>query len=219
MRWQELVKRYLLFLFSLFLLGLGIAFAKTANLGISPVSSVSNVLSMSPTFDFFTIGTWLFLWNTLLTIGQIIILRKNFQLIQLMQIPLSLCLGWFTDLGMWILSPLTPEQYSYPILLAMVFICVLLLALSVALGVTANVVLNAGEGFVKAVADTWHFKFGNVKVIFDVVNVALAAGLSLLLLGRIEGIREGTVICAVCTGFVVKFLAPKVKPIEKFLSR
>ncbi len=219
MKWQELVKRYLLFLLSLFIMGLSIAFAKTADLGISPVSSVANVLSISPPLRFFSIGTWLFLWNLLLILGQILILRKKFAPIQLMQIPLSLCLGWFTDLGVWLLSPLTPEQYPYPILLGMVFLCVLLLALSIALGVTANVVLNAGEGFVKAIADTYGFPFGNVKILFDIIVVAAAVGLSLLLLGRVEGVREGTVICAVCTGFAVKLFIPIIKPLEKFLSR
>lgn len=98
----EIAKRYVLFMISLFFSALGVAFTKHGELGVSPISSVANVMSYK--FDFFSLGTWLIIWNCFLIIGQIVILRKNFQLIQLLQIPLSFLFGWFTDLGMWIVS-------------------------------------------------------------------------------------------------------------------
>lgn len=39
-------------------------------------------------------------------------------------------------------------------------------ALGVTLSVIANVVLNSGEGFVKAISDKLHLKFGNVKIAY-----------------------------------------------------
>lgn len=45
-------------------------------------------------------GSWLIIWNCVLIIGQIAVLRKKFQPIQLLQIPLSVLFGCFTDLGM-----------------------------------------------------------------------------------------------------------------------
>ena len=41
----ELAKRYLLFIISLFFAALGVAFTKHGELGVSPISSVANVLS------------------------------------------------------------------------------------------------------------------------------------------------------------------------------
>ena len=35
--------------------------------------------------------------------------------------------------------------------------------------VTADVILNSGEAFVKAIADTYRKEFGNVKIAFDVI--------------------------------------------------
>ena len=87
----EIAKRYVLFMISLFFSALGVAFTKHGELGVSPISSVANVMSYK--FDFFSLGTWLIIWNCFLIIGQIVILRKNFQLIQLLQIPLSFLVG------------------------------------------------------------------------------------------------------------------------------
>ena len=45
MRKTEIIKRYILFIISLFFSALGVAFTKHAELGVSPISSVANVLS------------------------------------------------------------------------------------------------------------------------------------------------------------------------------
>ena len=220
----EVLLRYIVFIFSLFVLGLGIAVAKRADWGISPVTSFPNVLSLVPATDFLTVGQWLFLWNSLFTVGQIVILRKKFQWIQLLQIPLALTLGWFTDLWVGLLGRLPLEsianQYvAYGIKLMLIFCSVFLLALAVCLSVTANVVMNSGEAFVKAISDTWGFKLGTVKTIFDLSCVTIAVAASLILLRTVAGVGVGTVICAVCTGFVVKWLMPLIKPLDKQLSR
>ena len=219
----EIALRYLLFIFSLFILGLGIAVAKRAAWGISPVTSFPNVLSLAPATDFFSVGTWLFIWNTLFTFAQIAILRKKFQWIQLLQIPLSLTLGYFTDL--WVkltqyipLESITNQYATYGAKLALIGVSVFLLAVSVCLSVTANVVMNSGDALVKAIADTWGFKLGNVKTAFDLFCVTVAVSTSLIMLHKLAGVGLGTVICAVCTGFVVKWLLPYIKPLDQLLS-
>ena len=75
MKKKELLKRYILLTLGLFLSALGVAFTKHGELGVSPTSSVANVLSYK--FTFFTLGTWLIVWNCVLIVGQILILRKN----------------------------------------------------------------------------------------------------------------------------------------------
>ena len=220
----EVFLRYLVFIFSLFVLGLAIAVANRAAWGISPVTSFPKVLSVIPATDFLTVGEWLFIWKSLFTVGQIVILRKNFQWIQLLQIPLSLTLGWFTDLWVGLLEKLPLESITnsyatYGAKVALILVSVFLLALAVCLSVTANVVMNSGEAFVKAISDTWHFKLGNVKMAFDLSCVTIATVTSLVILQRLEGIGIGTVICAVFTGFVVKWLLPMLKPLDRGLSR
>lgn len=81
----------------------------------------------------------------------------------------------------------------------------------------ANVIMNSGEAFVKAVSDKIHKNFGNVKIGFDVMCVVISVALSLLFFrGKIVGTREGTIICALLTGVVVKFFTSVMKePLEE----
>lgn len=212
----EITKRYILFIISLFFSALGIAFIKHGELGVSPISSAANVMSFK--FPALSLGTWLIIWNCVLIVGQIIILRKKFQPIQLLQVPLSFLFGWFTDLGMWIASAIPADLY--PLRLAMVVIGVVILGFGVSLSVIANVIMNSGEAFVKAVADMIDKEFGNVKIAFDISCVIFALILSLIFFNfTIVGTREGTVISALFTGVVVKFFNRKLaKPLNAVLE-
>lgn len=204
----EIAKRYVLFVISLFFAALGVAFTKHGELGVSPVSSVANIMSYR--FSSISLGTWLIIWNCVLIVGQIFILRKKFQLIQLLQIPLSFLFGWFTDLGMWIVSFIPVNSYLTRIV--MVVTGIIILGFGVSLAVIANVIMNSGEAFVKAVSDSINKEFGNVKIVFDVLCVVTSLILSLIFFDfTIVGTREGTIISALLTGVVVKFFIRKLK--------
>lgn len=201
---QEIAKRYVLFIISLFFAALGVAFTKHGELGVSPISSVANVLSCR--FPTLSLGTWLIIWNCLLILGQIALLRRSFHPIQLLQIPLSFLFGWFTDFGMWIVSFIPVN--TYPLSLFLVLVGIVILSFGVSLSVIANVIMNSGEAFVKAVSDTFHQEFGNVKIAFDVSCVVLSLLISLLLFHfTIVGTREGTILSALLTGLIVKFFS------------
>ena len=213
----ELAKRYTLFIISLFFSALGVAFTKHGELGVSPISSVANILSYK--FPALSMGTWLIIWNCVLILGQILILRKKFKPVQLLQVPLSFMFGWFTDLGMWLVSPIPTDLY--PVRLAMVIIGIVILGFGISLSVIANVIMNSGEAFVKAVSDTIKKEFGNVKIAFDVLCVLSSIVLSLLFFNfTIVGTREGTIISAFLTGIVVKFFSKRLKsPLDRVLSK
>ena len=201
---KELFLRYLLFTAGLFLEGVGIAFTKHSQLGVTPIASVPNVVSyLVPDIS---LGTLLFIWNCLMLLGQILILRRDFRRVQFLQIPVSFLFGWFTDIGLRIVSGVPVD--IYPAKLLSLTAGIFLLALGVEVTVIAGVVLNAGEGFVKAVSDKTGKTFGSAKVFSDVSCVVSAVILSMILFhGRILGTREGTIISACCTGLVVKLYA------------
>lgn len=205
---KEIAKRYILFIISLFFSALGVAFTKHGELGVSPISSIANIMSYR--FPFLSLGTWLIIWNCALLVGQICILHRKFQLVQLLQIPLSFVFGWFTDFGMWLMSFIPAN--SYLMRLTMVAIGIIILSLGISLSVIADVIMNSGEAFVKAVSDTFRKDFGNVKIAFDVIYVLIAIALSLLFFDfRIVGTREGTILSALLTGIVVKFFCNHLK--------
>lgn len=214
---KELVKRYILFVISLFFCGVGVAFTKHAELGVSPISSLANVISIK--FDFISFGTWLIVSNCVLLLGQIILLRRNFKPIQLVQIPLSFLFGYFTDIGLWLIDDIPNENYIVRLLL--VAAGIVFIGFGISLGVIADVVLNSGEAFVKALADVTKKDFGTVKIIFDVSWVLFSIVLSLLLFdGKLLGTREGTVISAVFVGVTVKMFRPVLQnPLTKILKK
>lgn len=214
---KETIKRYVLFMLCLFFMGMGVALTKHGELGVSPISSVANVISLK--FTFFSFGTWLTVTNCLLLSGQVLLLRKNFKLKQLLQIPLSFLFGCFTDLGLW-LAGFIPND-SYVVRLLLVIAGVVVLGFGITLGVIADVILNSGEAFVKALADVLHKDFSNVKIAFDVSWVAVSVVLSLIFFdGALVGTREGTVISAVCTGIVVKLWTKLLqKPVGNMLKK
>lgn len=205
---SEIAKRYILFIISLFFAALGVAFTKHGELRVSPISSIANVMNCK--FPSVSLGTWLIIWNCILIAGQIFILRRKFQPIQLLQIPLSFVFGWFIDFGMWLVSFIPVNTYFMRIV--MVLIGILVLGFGISLSVIADVIMNSGEALVKAVSDTFNKDFGNIKIAFDVLYVFVSIVLSLLFFDfTVVGTREGTVISALLTGIVVKFFCSKLK--------
>ncbi len=213
---KEITKRYVLCVVSLFISALGVAVTKRGELGVSPISSVSNVLCEK--FPSLSLGTWLFIWNCVLIFGQVLLLRKKFRPIQLLQIPMSLLFGAFTDIGTMISKYLPADIYAAKI--ALVIAGTIILGLGIALAVIANAIMNSGEAFVKAVSDVSGKEFGNLKIAFDILCVVTAAVLSLIFFSfRLRGIREGTIIAAAATGLMVKLFTKLLKtPTEKILK-
>ncbi len=217
MKKKELFLRYFILIIGLLFSAFGVALAKHAELGVTPISSVANVMSYK--IKFLSMGSWLIIWNYALIAGQIILLRRNFRLIQLLQIPLSFLFGWFTDFGLRCVSIIPKDVYI--IRLALVFSGIAVLAFGISLSVAAGVIMNSGEAFVKAVSDVSGRNFGNIKILFDICCVLVSILLSLLFFSfRIIGTREGTVISAVLTGFAVKFFNKRIiGPIQTFLTK
>lgn len=212
----QLTKRYLLFIISLFFCAFGVAMTKRGELGVSPISSVANVLSSI--FPALSLGNWLILWNCLLIVGQIAVLRRDFQIVQLTQLPLSFLFGWFTDFWMWVTGFLPVPHYA--VRLCMVVVGTLLLGFGIGLAVIANVVMNSGEAFVKAISQRFNTNFGHTKIGFDIFCVVVAVLLSLVFFsGQIVGTREGTLFAALCTGLFVNAAVSRMRePLEKLLA-
>ncbi len=214
---KEVFKRYLLFIACLFFMGIGVALTKHGELGVSPISSVANVVSIK--FTFFSFGTWLTISNCALLLGQILLLRKNFKPMQFLQIPLSFLFGYFTDLGLWLVSNVPNDTYIVRLILVLCGIAVL--GFGISLGVIANVILNSGEAFVKALADVTKKDFGNTKIAFDVAWVLFSIVLSFVFFsGRLYGVGEGTIISALLVGVTVKLFCKMLqKPLDRILRK
>lgn len=202
---MEKRKRYLIFLVGLFVNSLGVSLITKANLGTSPISSIPYVLSLN--FPF-TLGNFTIFFSIFLIVLQLIILRKNFKLGHILQIPVSIIFGYFIDLTMILFSWVNPEAYIMKIVYLL--IGCLILGVGVYMEVLADVVMLPGESFVRAIVLTWKTNFGTTKICFDVSMSVIAAVLSFVFAGRLAGVREGTVIAALLVGFIARLIGKKL---------
>ena len=189
----------------LFVNSLGVSLITKANLGTSPISSIPYVLSLN--FPF-TLGNFTIFFSIFLIVLQLIILRKNFKLEHILQIPVSIIFGYFIDLTMILFSWVNPEAYIMKIVYLL--IGCLILGVGVYMEVLADVVMLPGESFVRAIVLTWKTNFGTTKICFDVSMSVIAAVLSFIFAGSLAGVREGTVIAALLVGFIARLIGKKL---------
>ena len=197
-----ILKRYLLLLVGLSIMAFGVAFSIKASLGTSPISSVPYVVSL---FTPLTVGTATITMHCVFILLQILILRKNYHPIQLMQLPVAVFFGYLTDFGVWAVRGIQCDTYWQQWIVCLIGI--LLVAVGVSFEVKAGVVVLAGEGVVLAICKVLpKVKFGYMKVGFDVTLVVIACILSIVFTGRLQGVREGTVAAALLVGLIAKQL-------------
>lgn len=195
----SILKRTLLLCIALGVMAVGVALSIKADLGTSPISSVPYVVSLMSEMS---VGTATILINAILLVGEILIMRRQFQPIQLLQLAVVTLFGWLIDLCLWGLDGLTYADYGQQWMICIAGI--IILGIGVSLEVTANLIPLPGEGLILSICTVLPIKFGNMKVITDVSLVLVAVLLSFAFLSGLYGVREGTIAAAVCVGLVAK---------------
>ena len=208
---QILIRKYLILCIGLTVMSFGVAFSIRAGLGTSPISSLPYVVSR---FTPLSVGTATIAMHVTLILLQILLLRRQYDPVQLLQLPVALVFGGLTDLSVWVLGNLGSDVYL--VRWGLCAIGILLVGIGVSLEVASGTVTLAGEGMVLAVCQVFGTKFANTKVGFDVTLVATASLLSFLFLGHFVGVREGTLAAAILVGLVAKAAA---RPVQRFVRR
>lgn len=182
-------------------IAMGVALSRATGMGTSPISCVPCVLSyMTP----LTIGTWTFIFNTLFLVAQVAMLRRDFNPVQLLQLPCVFVFSALIDLFVPFAEAI--PMPVYPVNVAVMCVSVAFTAIGVFLEVKAALVPLPGEGVSTTASRVTGAPFPRCKLIFDVSNVALGTVLSLVFLHGLFGVREGTVLAAVAVGPLVRVL-------------
>lgn len=208
----ELIKRYIFLLVGLFVNGLGVSFITKAGLGTSPITSIPYTLSLGFTP---TVGMFTLVFNIFLVILQVILLRRNFQLQNLLQLPIIALFSFFIDLTMSLLGFMQPETYAMKVV-SLIVGC-LILGFGVFMEMAANVAMLPGEATVRAVSDVFSTDFGKTKIAFDSSMTVIAAILSFIMFRHLDGVREGTIVAAILVGFIARLFKKYIGGIEKIL--
>ena len=209
----EYIKRYIFLVVGLAIMSFGVAFSINAELGTSPVSSIPYVTSE---ISGLSVGTTTIIVNTIIVLLQIVVLRRRFKLIRLLQIPVCVVFGLLIDVAGMCIEAVVPDNYFMQWLLC---VCgIVLVAVGVAFEMSVGVLTLAGEGLVQALCTVLHkVKFGYMKVMVDVSFVIIAVVLSFIFLHELQGVREGTVAAAIFVGLIAKFLNRFISPVANKL--
>jgi uncharacterized membrane protein YczE/CBS domain-containing protein len=199
---SNFITRVIFYILGFLIMTMGIAISVKSGLGVSPVSSIPYTITCIWGIE---MGRATILFHIALVIVQILLLRKAFQLKNLLQIPAGILFGMFTTFCNSLMTFLpTPENLA--IRLLMMLISAVLIAFGIFLYVPADFIPLAGEGAMLAVSQVTKIKFSTVKLIFDISMVSISLIACLAVLHALGSVGIGTVIAAVLVGSILKVI-------------
>ena len=196
---RTLANRLICYFIGLFIMTVGIAISVKSNLGVSPVSSIPYTLTRCWGIE---MGKATILFHCVLVLLQILILRKNFKLKSLFQVPVGIIFGYFTTFCNYLMT-FVPTPNNIIVRICMILISTVLVAIGIFFYLPADIMPLAGEGVMQAVSETTQIAFPKVKVSFDITMVAVSLVTCLLVLHNFGSVGIGTIIAAVLVGVVL----------------
>ena len=199
------VLRCVLNVLGICLVACGIALSKLSTTGTSAISCVPAVLSDIAAMmghPELTLGVITFAFNAVLILAEVLMLRRRFSPVQLLQFPLLFVFSWAIDAWMGLFSAIPVPNYGAQ--LAMLAASMLIIALGVFVEVKGNVLMLPGEAVVYVISHVSGAPFHRCKVAFDTTCIATAAIVSLLVMHGLFDVREGSILAAVLVGNFVK---------------
>jgi len=198
---KQVIKSYALFLIGLFIASMGVALSAKAGLGTSPVASVP--YSVSLVNHTLTFGWWLNMWSVLQIAVQIALLRKKCKPVEIIiQTVLAFVYGYLTDFSCKLISGL--QANTYIMQFALMILSCFVLGFGIWIQFKGGVAMLPGETMNRAISEVTGKKYENIKIFFDVLYIIVAAAICFIFIGKLEGVREGSIIAAVLIGNIIK---------------
>lgn len=164
-----------------------------------------------------TMGTYMCCMQVMFVLAQIAILRRQFEPFQLFQFAASFLFGFYTDIAMMLTEWIPVDTYALSWLWLIAGCAVM--GAGIVLEIQASLLLLPGEGVVAAISKVGHWEFHTIKIINDVVMTLTGVIIAWVMIGGIEGVREGTVVSAFLVGIMVKLFKRPLQPVEAWVNR
>ena len=193
--------RYVLYLLSLFIISIGACLSIKADLGTSPLICLPYVSSL---ITHLSVGEVMFVFTVLFILIQVLLLRRDFEKRQYLQLVIGTIFSFFIDFSMMLVGFINPVGFLNQMMLLLIS-CVVV-AFGVLLEIQTEIVYLPADGVIVAISKVLKKEFPKVKPFVDTSMVIIAAVLSVVFLGYLAGVREGTVISAIIIGPIVKVL-------------
>lgn len=212
------VWQHVLLAASLFVMTLGVALCVRSALGSSVISTIPFVMTLageSGSLVSLSIGEWTYLMNFVLVGIQLLVLRRQFEPVQLFQLVIGFGFGWLLDANMAITSALAINTLTMQIL-AQVIGCTVL-GIGIAFEIQCGSVTMPGEGLPVAISRKTGVAFARAKIMVDVTLTLMAVVIGYVFFGRWlwQVVGPGTLFAMVYVGVVVKFVSPRIQWFEK----
>ena len=187
----NMILRFAVMFFGLALVAASVALTRASGLGTSPISCIPAVLSFTTAW---TIGTWTFVANVLFVLIQIILLRSDFNPIQFLQIAFVFVFSAMIDFFVPFCELIPMPNYGFELFYTI--LGVFMTGFGIFLQVKASLITLPGEGIVLAVSKVTKIAFPKCKVAFDTSQGVIGVIISLIAMGGLFGVREGTILSA-----------------------
>lgn len=198
---KQTVRNYALFLIGLFIASMGVALSTKAGLGTSPVAAVPYSISLIN--HTLTFGWWLNLLSVLQILVQIILLRRKCKPVEIMiQTILAFVYGYLTDFSCKLIAGIHADTYLMQFVIML--ISCLVLGFGIWIQFKGGVAMLPGEAMNRAISEVSGKRYENIKIFFDVLYIVIAAAICFLFIGKLEGVREGSIIAALLIGNIIK---------------
>jgi len=194
--------RLLFYFGGLIIMTLGVAISVKSNLGVTPISSVPYTMTVVTGMD---LGIATMIFSILVVLLQILLLRKEYKLINLLQIPIGVLFGAFLTVGGKLMLIL-PNPTNFTLKFIIMLMSTAFVALGVFLYVPAGFISLAPEGFLLVASKITKRKFSTVKVICDVAMVIISLVTCLIAIHSLGSVGIGTIVAAVLVGTEVKMM-------------
>ena len=199
---KKMALKLLCYFGGLIVMTFGVIISVKSDLGVTPISSIPYTMTVVSGMD---LGIATMLFSVLMVLLQVIVLKKEYKIINLLQLPIGIVFGAFLTLCGKLMADF-PVPESFFLKFIIMLISTVFVALGVFLYVSPGFVPLAPEGFIIAVSRVTKKNFSTVKVIFDVTMVVISIVTCLLLIYSLGSVGVGTIVAAILVGYEVKML-------------
>lgn len=204
MRTRRIFSTELAYFWGIIILAFGTAFMERADFGVSMVVAPAYILHLHfhKTFGFFTFGMAEYVLQAFVLIVLCLVMRKC-RISYLFSFVTAVFYGFTLDFCIRLLSSLPKESMGARLMnyVVGVFLC----ALGVAFLFHTYIAPEAYELFVKELAAKYKLRIDKVKTAYDVCSCLIGVLLSFAFFGfgRFEGVKVGTIFCALINGWII----------------
>lgn len=180
--------------------------------GISAISSVP--FAFSEVCPSLSLGTWTYIFQGILVLS-LMVLRRRFVPQYLFSFVVGFVFGELIDLHeQWI--SILPRHFVCRIFYFVM--SYLLISFGIALSNRCHLPIIPTDLFPRELAQIIHIRYSIIKISFDVICLAITAGMTFFFLGNLKGLGIGTVLAAFTMGKAIGIMGDWLDRHFRFVS-